>query len=56
MDHLLAENYPQFDYQLLDTGELQKLEEKFGERFHPAKILIDHQKASTTFYPGVQNG
>ncbi len=35
---------------------LQKLEDKFGERFHPAKILIDHQKASTTFYPGVQNG
>ena len=41
MDHLLAENYPQFDYQLLDTGELQKLEQFGPHRFiRPAPQAI----------------
>ena len=41
MDHLLADNYPQFDYQLLDTGKLQKLEQFGSHRFiRPAPQAI----------------
>ena len=49
MDHSLEENYPQFDYQLLDTGELQKLEQFGPHRFiRPAPQAIWPKSLSST--------